>query len=93
MYCSIATDGSHEPRCPNSASKLEITTIGNPIPRRKDICLHCSYTGGCPKCNPINFIGSLSDEEADEMKAELKSFKKKFNDDFDKKFKRLYAQI
>ena len=50
----------------------------------------CGFTGGCKKCNPFSFIGSMTDEEANEARGKLKDWKKRFDDDFNKRHLKLF---
>jgi len=45
----------------------------------------------CNLCRP-SFIGSITDEEADEMKEKVEKWKKQFEEDLEKRNKRLFPQ-
>ena len=45
---------------------------------------NCGLTGGCNQCRP-SFIGSITDDEANEMKRKIEDWKKRFDEDFEKR--------
>ena len=65
-------------------------TAGKPIYEPTQNC-DCEFTGGCTKCNPLpSFIGSITYEEAEDMRKKISNFKKRFNEDFARKNKMLF---
>ena len=66
---------------------MKYDTAGKPIYEPIQIC-NCGLTGGCNQCRP-SFIGSITDNEAEEMKKKIREWKKRFNEDFEKRQKEL----
>ena len=73
-------------------------TAGNQIIEPLANC-DCGLTGGCGKCNPIlrktglpDFIGCITDEEAEEMIKKLNKWKQRFDNDFNKRHLRLWGK-
>ena len=63
-------------------------TAGNIIQEPIQNC-DCGLTSGCNLCRP-SFIGSITDEEADEMKKRVKKWKEQFEEDLEKRNKILF---
>lgn len=47
----------------------------------------CPEHTACPM-----FIGSITDEEADVMRAKFREFKKRFNEDFERRYEELFGE-
>lgn len=68
---------------------MKYDTAGNKIVEPIYTC-NCGLTGGCSLCRPkISFIGSITDDEASEMKRKLQEWKDRFNSDFERRAKEL----
>ena len=67
---------------------MKYDTTGNKIYESMSNC-DCGSTSGCEKCNPP-FIGSITDEEAKEMKKKIADFKIRFNEDIERRNKILF---
>ena len=68
---------------------MRIDTTGNRINEMVPNC-DCGLTGGCKKCQPLpSFIGSITDEEAIEMKKKIKDWRERFNEDFERRGKEI----
>ena len=69
---------------------MEYDTAGNKIHEPIQNC-DCGLTGGCEKCNPLlSFIGSITDEEAKEMKKKVTDFKERFYKNLEERHKKLF---
>mgnify|MGYP001561541703 FL=1 len=66
---------------------MKYDTAGKPIYEPIFTC-NCGSTGGCNQCK-TSFIGSITDNEAKEIKKKICEWKEKFNKDFEKRQKEL----